>query len=115
MEAALNLVIRFKERDSLQCEFSQTTYNRGLWILPRLLGLWYGRVYLWYGGSVGSGVQDCYYGARDVSPLAVCFMLCQIGFLFLLAILITYQESLLLLYHVLSLSPENVFKTPKEN
>jgi hypothetical protein len=56
MEAALNLVIRFKERDLLQRKFSQTTYNRGLWILPRLLGLWYGRVYLWYGGSVGSGL-----------------------------------------------------------
>ncbi len=56
MEAALNLVIRFKETDSLQREFSQTTCNRGLWILPRLLGLWYGRVYLWYGWSVGSGL-----------------------------------------------------------
>jgi hypothetical protein len=56
MEAALNLVIRFKERDLLQREFSQTTCNRGLWILPRLLGLWYGRVCLWYGWSVGSGL-----------------------------------------------------------
>jgi hypothetical protein len=31
-----------------------------------------------------------------VSLLAVCFMLCQIGFLFSLAVLIAYQESLLL-------------------
>ncbi len=45
-------------------------------------------------GRVGRKGQDCYYGTRDVSLLAMCFMLCQIGFLFLLAVLITYQESL---------------------
>ncbi len=48
---------RSRERDSLDRKFSQIVQIRwlpkywGCGILPRLLGLWNGRVYLWYGGS----------------------------------------------------------------
>jgi hypothetical protein len=65
---------RSRERYSLYRKFSQTAQVLGLWnfaqvagvveILPRLLGLWNGRVYLWYGGC-----DPCFKATCRPSPL----------------------------------------------
>ncbi len=72
--------------------------------------VWRSLFVVWLVGKVRTAIM-----AQEMYPYLLCALCCAKGFLFSLAVLITYQESLLLSSHVLSLSPENVFKTPKEN